>query len=175
LEALDWRGFPAGRSFGVWDRVMDQLTLEIGRVLRRARQARGLTLRELEQRSGGRFKSTSVAGYERAERRITVERFCELATFYEVSPARLLAHALREAEGSPPVVIDLTQAEKIGGQEGRLLAEFVREVSHLRGDRGAEEITLRTGDLEVLATMTGLEPRSFVERIRSALRSAASP
>jgi transcriptional regulator with XRE-family HTH domain len=150
---------------------MDQLALEIGRALRRARQARGLTLRELEERTGGRFKSTSVAGYERAERRITVERFVELAEFYDVSPARLLAHAVRATGGGDPVVIDLTQAETLEGPEGRVLSEFAREVRELRGETGANTVSLRTGDLEVLATLSGREREAFIDRIRPALRT----
>lgn len=132
-------------------------------------------MRELARRSAGRFKSTSVAGYERAERKITAERFCELATFYDVDPARLLAHAVQAAEGIPPVVIDLTRVEAFKSNAGQLLAEFTREVVELRGDQGADTISLRSGDLEVLATMSGHEPRVFAQRIRPALRFAPEP
>lgn len=154
---------------------MDDLALEIGRALRQARQARGLTLRELGQRSAGRFKATSVAGYERAERKITVERFCELAAFYGVAPARLLGYALRAANGVPPVVIDLTRIDAVRSGEGRLLAQFAREIVDLRGHPGADAVTIRAGDLEVLATLSGDDPGAFLERIRPALRSAAMP
>jgi transcriptional regulator with XRE-family HTH domain len=154
---------------------MDRLALEIGRALRRARRARGLTLRELTQRSGGRFKATSVAGYERGERKISVERFSELATFYEVSPARLLAHALRAAEGIPPIVVDLTRVDALDGREGELLAGFTREVVELRDEQGTDAISLRSGDLEVLATISGHKPREFVQRIRPALRFTPEP
>lgn len=154
---------------------MNSLALEIGRALRRARLTRGLTLRELSQRSAGRFKSTSVAGYERGERNISVERFCELATFYEVSPARLLAYALRAAQGIPPIVIDLARLDALEGREGELLAGFIREVAELRGDRGADAVSLRAGDLEVLAAITGHKPAEFAQRIQPALRFALEP
>lgn len=132
-------------------------------------------MRELTQRSAGRFKSTSVAGYERGERNISLERFCELATFYDVSPARLLAHALRAAKGIPPIVIDLTRVDALQGREGELLAGFTREVAELREDPGTDAVSLRAGDLEVLATITGHKPREFVQRIRPALRFAPEP
>ena len=51
---------------------------EVGRALRRARLAQGLTLKAVGERSGGAFKPTAVAGYERAERAIGLERFCAL-------------------------------------------------------------------------------------------------
>jgi transcriptional regulator with XRE-family HTH domain len=78
-----------------------------GRALRRARHARGLTLRDVGIGSGGTFSPTAVAGYERGERSITLQRFCELATFYGVAPEVLLAEALQD--GLDPVV-DLTPA-----------------------------------------------------------------
>ncbi|MDQ2964665.1 MAG: helix-turn-helix domain-containing protein, partial [Chloroflexota bacterium] len=58
----------------------------MGRALRRARQTRGLTLRDVGIRSGGIFTPTAVAGYERGERAISLRRFCDLATFYDVAP-----------------------------------------------------------------------------------------
>ena len=45
---------------------------EVGHALRRARLARGLTLRQVGERSLGTFKPTAVAGYERAERTISL-------------------------------------------------------------------------------------------------------
>ena len=78
----------------------------VGRELRRARQARGLTLRDVGIRSGGIFTPTAVAGYERDERSISLERFCELATFYGVAPEDLLAQALRLDRREP--VVDIT-------------------------------------------------------------------
>ena len=154
---------------------MDRLALEIGRALRRARRARGLTLRELTQRSAGQFKATSVAGYERGERNISLERFCELASFYDVSPARLLAHALRAAKGIPPIVIDLTRVDALPGKESELLARFARDVVELRGEQGTNAISLRSGDLEVLATISGQRPMEFVQRIRPALQFTPEP
>jgi transcriptional regulator with XRE-family HTH domain len=132
-------------------------------------------LRELTKRSAGRFKSTSVAGYERGERNISLERFCELATFYDVSPARLLAHALRAAKGIPPIVIDLTRVDAVQGREGELLAQFARDVVELRGEQGTDAISLRPGDLEVLATISRRKPTDFLQRIRPALRFALEP
>ncbi len=84
---------------------------EVGHALRRARLARGLTLRQVGERSLGAFKPTAVAGYERAERTISLERFYALCAFYGVAPTRLLAE-IEEALGRrPELTIDLTQLE----------------------------------------------------------------
>ena len=84
---------------------------EVGRALRRARLARGLTLRQVGELSLGAFKPTAVAGYERAERSISLERFYAICAFYGVAPTQLLAE-IEEALGGPPEpTVDLTQLE----------------------------------------------------------------
>jgi transcriptional regulator with XRE-family HTH domain len=80
-----------------------------GRVLRQARIARGLTLREVGLRSEGAFSPTAVAGYERGERSITLERFCLLANLYGIPPDRLLAEIFGD---TADVIVDLTPLEE---------------------------------------------------------------
>ena len=65
----------------------------MGRALRRARSGRGLTLRDVGMRSAGKFTPTAVAGYERGERKISLQRFCELAPPHP-APRPLLLLAL---------------------------------------------------------------------------------
>jgi transcriptional regulator with XRE-family HTH domain len=80
-----------------------------GRVLRQARIARGLTLRQVGLRSGGAFSPSAIAGYERGERGITLERFCLLAELYGIPPDRLLAEICGD---TADVVVDLTPLEE---------------------------------------------------------------
>lgn len=82
---------------------------DVGRALRRARSGRGLTLRDVGMRSAGKFTPTAVAGYERGERKISLQRFCELATFYGIEPERLLAEALHPDDRG--LLVDLTPFE----------------------------------------------------------------
>jgi transcriptional regulator with XRE-family HTH domain len=141
----------------------------VGRALRRARQSQGWTLREAAARSGSRFKPTSIAGYERGERAITVARFSDLCDVYGVDADRLLAAVLQDVHGEPPAVIDLTRIEDMQEPEGRLVASFVREVVRLRGEGEVGLVTLRAGDLRVLATAAGDLADELAERIRPAL------
>lgn len=60
-------------------------------MLRQIRAGRSLSLRQVTVRSGGRFKPSSVASYERGERQISLERFFSLAEVYEVAPERIVA------------------------------------------------------------------------------------
>src|SRR5437667_12816195 len=137
---------------------MPSMALEIGRALRRARLAQGLTLKQLAAASAGRFKPTSVAGYERGERSISVVRFCELSRVYREPPDRLLTEILRAVQADPVLVIDLTHLERLGPAEGGLLSGFVQQVASLRGSGDVDRITLRVGDIEVLASASGRRP-----------------
>jgi transcriptional regulator with XRE-family HTH domain len=141
---------------------------EIGRVLRRARESRGLTLRQASNVSAGRFPPTSLASYERSERAISVERFCRLAAVYRIPPERLLAEVTRASEGRPAPTVRVTDLERLGVPEAQIVASFVREVSRLRGQVPGDLIALRNGDLEVLASASGRRADELLEPIRSA-------
>ena len=143
--------------------------LEAGRALRRARLSRGLTLREVGVRSGGAFKATAVAGYERGERSISLHRFCELCALYEIPPERLLAEVSRAAEGRACAIVDLASLEAIPGAEAEAVAGFVQRVRDLRGER-SNVVTLRAADLSVIATAAGTHADALLERIAPALR-----
>lgn len=89
-----------------------EFAVEAGQVLRQVREARSLSLRQVTVRSGGRFKPSSVASYERGERQISLERLFALAKVYGVAPERIvaaIAHRLeRRREGAEaPEIVDL--------------------------------------------------------------------
>jgi transcriptional regulator with XRE-family HTH domain len=68
-------------------------------VLRRIRAGRSLSLRQVTVRSGGRFKPSSIASYERGERQISLERLFALAEVYDVPPERIVAAIAHRLEG----------------------------------------------------------------------------
>ncbi len=148
---------------------MDALTEEIGRALRRVRRSRGLTLQSVAALSEGAFKATSVAGYERGERAITLERFCRLCELYAVSPDRLLADVVRTAGSKGEVLVDLTLLESLGSAEGSLVGGFVRQILSLRKEPARSSIALRAGDLEVLASASQKERDELLEVLRPIL------
>lgn len=149
--------------------MFDSLADEVGAALRRAREARHLSLRQAARASSGAFKPSTLASYERAERTVAIERFAQIASLYEISPVRLLADALRRAEGRPPVRIDLRRVKSLGGAEAAILDAFIRNVFILRDQDATDTVSLREGDLEVLATATGRRVRVFLDAIGPAL------
>lgn len=149
--------------------MFDTLADEVGGALRRAREARKLSLRDATRVSSGTFKASTLASYERAERAVPVERFFRLAFLYEISPVRLLADVLRRVEGRPSVRIDIRKVKSMGGAEAAILDGFIRNVFILRDQDVADTISLREGDLEVLATATGRRVHQFRDAIGPAL------
>lgn len=153
--------------------MTEEIAVVVGRVLRHARQSRGLTLRDVGLRSGGAFKPTAVAGYERGERAISLERLFELCRLYEIPPERLIAEISRIVEGHPPVVVDLQEIEGLGSTEALLVADFVHEVRGMRRRTPpGDTVTLRAGDLEVLASASGHRPDELLPKIAPALEPA---
>lgn len=152
---------------------MVDLSRDIGRALRHVRIARGLTLRAAARLSEGRFKPSSIAGYERGERAITVQRFCDLSRVYGVDPARLLAGVLSEASGESKVAVDLTALRRLDLPEAEKVRDFADRVRSVRGALGAEVVTLRDADLEVIARASGRERNELLDLLASAARRSS--
>jgi transcriptional regulator with XRE-family HTH domain len=161
---------------GPFGRRPDPISEALGEALRRIRRSQGLTLRAAADRSRGRFKPSSLGAYERAERRISLERFCDLAALYGILPDRLMAHALEllDPEGRQSIVLDLGHLSIIRSPERRLIAEFVHEVRDRRHDLLSDVITLRSSDVQTKALLAGLKPRALLARLRPALRPAGA-
>jgi transcriptional regulator with XRE-family HTH domain len=153
---------------------MGSLEIEIGKALRQARLARGLTLRQVASLSHGRFRATSVASYERGERSISLVRFIELCRFYGTAPDGVLA-ILRSAEARAEPIVDLTILEELDTEEAALVSGFVRQVRALRSEHGGDAIVLRAGDLEVLATAAGKRPEELADLLRRRTSRTGEP
>lgn len=155
--------------------MLNTLAEETGAALRRAREARKLSLRDAVRVSSGAFKVSTLGSYERAERPVPIERFFRLAFLYDISPVRLLADVLRRVEGRPSVRIDVPRVKSMGGVEAAILDGFIRNVFILRDQDVADTISLREGDLEVLATATGRRVHEFLDAIGPAFVAGRGP
>jgi len=142
---------------------------EVGAALRWIRISRGLTLRQAARRSEGRFPPTSIAGYERGERAITVERFVRLAEVYDIAPERLLAEIMRVRRGRPALLIDRRCLSTLDLPEAEVLDRFTGDVARVRGRPLRDRIAVRVGDVEVLATMCHRDADAFLDVVADAI------
>jgi transcriptional regulator with XRE-family HTH domain len=147
---------------------LGSLALEIGRALRRIRKERGLTLREVAVTSGGAFKATSVAGYERGERSITLERFILLCHLYDADAGEVLGEIRRSAGDALDAEGFATDPafERLGPRERELLRALVRQVRERRGSSPPSRVMVRIEDLTVLATAAGADPDELLDALR---------
>jgi transcriptional regulator with XRE-family HTH domain len=125
-----------------------------------------------------------LGGYERGERSISLERFCDLAQAYGEAPDVLLAEVLdsvrteeleapSESEEGIELVIDLNRLPLVEEQERVAVETFVHDVQARRGDFERDALALRAGDLEVIASSSGMDEEALLDKLRPALRRPA--
>lgn len=156
------------------------LTRELGNAIRRARLRRGLTLRQVEVASRGRCKPSSIASYERGERRISVERLCALASFLRADAGRLVSEALgfaalRQRREVLVDVRDLTLVlDDLDESEADLLEERVLRRGAREGRDPRDLVALSAREVERLADDLGRSPPEFLSVIHAAIRDPSS-
>lgn len=136
----------------------------VGERLRWIRRQKGLSLRDLEEQSRGRFKASVVSAYERGTRSLSAQRFLELARFYDVPPTVLLPHDVeRSAEASVGVTFDLERLAQADLAGLPSLRRFVRRIREERGDYDHDVLTVRRGDVRRLADALGQTPSGLID------------
>jgi len=130
----------------------------------------GWSLEQLARQSGGRHKPSSLGGYERGERTLTLPRFCDLAELLGMPAGQLLSRALGhlDPEEHEEVLIDLRRLPD--SKAGRQVARYAHHIRSMRGDFLSGVITLRAGDLGVIARSSGLSVRRLVLDLGRAVR-----
>jgi len=151
---------------------------QVGERLRAIRRQKGLSLHDVEARSGQEFKASVLGAYERGERAISVPRLLRLAELYRVPPDQLLP---RGANG-PDVEIDLTDSSAARAQiegftidlvrlhetqddDAAVVARYAATIQLQRQDFNGQMLTIRHDDLRVLAAVMGRSPDELGGRL----------
>ncbi len=147
---------------------------QVGERLRNVRAQKGLSLHDVEVRSGGEFKASVVGAYERGERGVSVSRLWGLAVFYAVRVDSLLPRTGPEPTGAAAwaltlpdegLCIDLEALALRDEPEARALDQFVSLLQMQRGDYGGKMLTVRRDDVRVLAAVLNRSPGELIERL----------
>jgi transcriptional regulator with XRE-family HTH domain len=145
---------------------------QVGERLRNIRLQKGLSLHDVEERSGKEFKASVLGAYERGERSISVPRLQRLAMFYGVPVDHLLPKlGPEEAEpGAPEAVedaicIDLEALEARREPDARTLGRYLSLIQMQRGDFNGKMLTIRRDDVRVLAAILDQSPGGLVARL----------
>jgi transcriptional regulator with XRE-family HTH domain len=143
---------------------------ELGARLRRIRGQQNLSLAQVEERSGGRWKAVVVGAYERGDRAVTIERLAALAAFYDVPITHLLPDVPRprSAERHDGILLDLTRLAEHDQDPDPVgaVARFARRIQLLRGDHAGQVLSLRDADVRTIALAAGIEPDTLHEELR---------
>jgi transcriptional regulator with XRE-family HTH domain len=146
---------------------------QVGERLRNIRLQKGLSLHDVEERSGKEFKASVLGAYERGERSISVPRLQRLAIFYGVPVDHLLprlgpeaaAEAAVAGTADEAVCIDLEALEARSEPEARTLNRYLSLLQTQRGDFNGKVLTIRRDDVRVLAAILDQSPGGLIERL----------
>jgi len=141
--------------------------VKVGDRLRAIRRQKGLSLHDVEARSGLEFKASVLGAYERGERAISVPRLLRLAEIYEVPSDQLLPRELDNeinlvdapANGTSGLesgfTIDLVKLHGIDDPDAQVLSRYAATIQLERQDFNGRMLTIRRDDLRILAAVLG--------------------
>lgn len=119
--------------------------------LRSLRLAAGLTLRQLEIKSRGKWKAVVVGSYERGTRHLSLMRAVELCDFYGADISDL--GNSKSDTSIEQVIFDLrqiSQARSLPDELSRVISRTASRISNLRGDLNGQVLSIRQSDLDNL-------------------------
>ena len=142
----------------------------LGGRLRAIRQQQGLTLQQVEELSGGRWKAVVVGSYERGDRAVSVAKLAELSEFYNVPVSELLPkedlNAVRTTAAAAKVMLDLRKLSRSDlDPDLRPVSRFAHTIQLQRGDFNGNVLTIRGEDLRALSVIYGTDPEELVIRL----------
>ena len=142
---------------------------KLGSRLRAIRQQQGLTLQQVEEVSGGRWKAVVVGSYERGDRAVSVAKLAELSEFYNVPVSELLPKedmAALATSGPSKIMLDLRRLSRSDlDPELRPVSRFAHQIQLQRGDFNGNVLTIRGEDLRALSVIYGTDPEDLIFRL----------
>jgi transcriptional regulator with XRE-family HTH domain len=128
---------------------------EIGANLRKIRLVKGLTLKDVEQKSKGKWKAVVIGSYERSHRALTIKKAIALADFYQVPLGHLLGITQNIKTNDPTRIrLDLRKVAK--GANTSQIKLFAAWITGSRQDWNGEILSIRHTDLLPLAITLNL-------------------
>ena len=137
--------------------IIPELSIEdIAKSIKAVCKAKGLTLREVEAKSGGVWKAVVIGSYERCDRALSVKKAITLANFYQVPLDELLG--IHKEEASNPrekITLDIraTASSASSDSESAIVRNFAVLICAKRRDWNGEVLSIRNSDLTTIALL----------------------
>jgi transcriptional regulator with XRE-family HTH domain len=154
---------------------VSRTSAQIGERLRAIRRQQGLSLHDVEARSGQEFKASVLGAYERGERALSVGRLMRLAELYDVPADQLLPKDgtveveidLTRAETTPAnMTLDLVRLNQLEHPDAAVLSRYAATIQRQREDFNGRMLTIRRDDVRVLAAVLGRKPEEFSDHLQ---------
>lgn len=147
----------------------DEFARTVGSQLRRIREQRGLSLRDVEHRSGGQWSAASIAVWERGDRTPKADKLAALADFYGVSVIELVEGPGKTTAVRTPgrIVLDLVRLRQLGEPDARRLQQFVADIQHRRFDYNGRVLSIRSDDLGQLAMIYEITRSEMLQQLQT--------
>jgi transcriptional regulator with XRE-family HTH domain len=162
---------------------VSRATVQIGERLRAIRRQQGLSLHDVEARSGKEFKASVLGAYERGERALSVGRLLRLAELFDVPADQLLPReeevdidltARRDTDSMTGYTIDLVRLSQLEEADALVLSRYAATIQLQRQDFNGRMLTIRSDDVRVLAAVLGRRPEDLATRLDELGLRAAS-
>jgi transcriptional regulator with XRE-family HTH domain len=149
-----------------------RVSVQIGERLRVIRRQQGLSLHDVEARSGQEFKASVLGAYERGERALSVSRLLRLGELYDVPPDQLLPRGTdveidltHDPIDGNTFTIDLVRLSQLEEPDAEVLARYASTIQLQRQDFNGRMLTIRRDDVRVLAAVLGRTPDDLGQRL----------
>ena len=143
---------------------------DIAASLRASRKQKGMTLKDVEIASNGRWKAVVIGSYERCDRALSLKKAINLAAFYQIPLDQLLGLENREsAPMNRKLTLDLRRVRERSttGNNFELLSTLTNLLCAKRRDWNGEVLSLRDTDLTTLALLLTLDESATLDWLNS--------
>jgi transcriptional regulator with XRE-family HTH domain len=152
----------------------------LGRLLAEARLERGLTVADVSAAIGGALDEVELLEVETGRRAIGDQDLTTLAELYGLETSSMIPSRSRLVIDLDEGVIDAdgTTAElptEDGPSREQVLSKYLALVYSMRGQEPGTSLTLRLGDLDVLAEALGGDRRSIEDELVSLMVARPEP
>ena len=149
----------SGESEAIYQKILQRL--------RGLRLSAGLTLRQVEIRSRGRWKAVVIGSYERGARHLSLKRAIELCDFYGADISALGTTSRIQTEFK--VIIDLPKlatARQLPDDFSRTLSSYANFILAQRGDVNGQVLSIRKLDLECIEIMNRMNREEVLRALQ---------
>jgi transcriptional regulator with XRE-family HTH domain len=133
---------------------------EIAAAMKSVRRGKGMTLRDVETKSGGVWKAVVIGSYERCDRALSIKKAINLANFYQVPLNELLGLGSQSKIPSrEKITLDIRATSNSDSQENDVnsLRNFATLICAKRQDWNGEVLSIRTSDLTTIGLLLNMD------------------